>query len=293
MDEFHTGYPKLAAMEDLDPSFIMARRFGWLHIRLLLHLQDELTVLEAKLQAFDDFDAEADPLRLVSRRRDDGFDTKRKDLLQTIDGKMAQYGDDSLQATILQSTGSLSSTDELAFRINKLCMMQKPTERNQNSLYNMLVNTGSQTQGESKWVQYRDDLIALAHDNERSRLNVFVEDAICAVSRTAALALFRTKSQRQRTGREHDHINLVSHERLNAVTSIFITVIATALLLAPTAILHEMPAKGLPQIGVIFGFVLLFALCCAVFTCAKKQEIFMATAAYAAVLVVFLGNSNG
>ena len=92
VDDYPIGYPKLAAMEDLDPNFMITRRFGWLHMRLLLHLQDEITELEATLQAMDKLNADTDPLRLVSRRRDEGFDNKRKDLLQTIDEKLIQYG---------------------------------------------------------------------------------------------------------------------------------------------------------------------------------------------------------
>ena len=49
---------------------------------------------------------------------------------------------------------------------------------------------------------------------------------------------------------------------------------------------------GYYQIAIIFGSTLLFSASCSLFTRAKRHEVFAATAAYCAVLVVFLGNSS-
>ena len=168
--------------------------------------------------------------------------------------------------------------------------MERPTKRNQNSLFNLINNTGSQTLSESDWTHITDDLVALVPNQERGPIEAFIEEAFKLISRRLTLFLFRTRAQRKKSGSED--INLVSHRRFEAVVSILITVLATALLLAPITILYLMANRGLPQIGVIFAFVLVFAACCALFTKATKQEIFMATAAYGAVLVVFLGNTT-
>lgn len=69
--------------------------------------------------------------------------------------------------------------------------------------------------------------------------------------------------------------------------------LATALLLFPVFILYELESSAVHQILVIFAFTLAFAACCSLFTKAKKQDVFAATAAYCAVLVVFLGNNQG
>ena len=84
----------------------------------------------------------------------------------------------------------------------------------------------------------------------------------------------------------------MSSERIDSLVSVLFAVLATALLLGPIAILATMQEKGLPQVGVIFASILVFAACMAGITQAKKQELFAATAAYAAVLVVFLGNNR-
>ena len=79
-------------MEDSDPNFLMCRKFGWLHLRVLLHHQDELVELEEELERLDAFDAGSDFRKLKSRRRDEAIDSKRKGLLNKIDTSLAAYG---------------------------------------------------------------------------------------------------------------------------------------------------------------------------------------------------------
>ncbi|KAK4695137.1 hypothetical protein P7C71_g2560, partial [Lecanoromycetidae sp. Uapishka_2] len=46
------------------------------------------------------------------------------------------------------------------------------------------------------------------------------------------------------------------------------------------------------QIFVIWAFTMVFSACGSIFSKARKQEVFTATAAYSAVLVVFLSNTS-
>ena len=181
------------------------------------------------------------------------------------------------------------SLDKLLLQTKRINALEPPTERNSNSLYNLISNTGSQTLNEATWIRHLDDLVALVPDQERGFVEASIEETFKLISRRLTSFLFRTKSQRRRSGKEH--INLYSHQRFETVASVLVTVMASVLLLAPIAILYTMPRKGLPQIGVIFFFIQVFAVCCALLTTAKKHEVYMTTAAYAAVLVVFLGNN--
>ena len=78
------------------------------------------------------------------------------------------------------------------------------------------------------------------------------------------------------------------------------TLIGALLLLIPVIILFEIQlpdhsevkSRSWRQLLVVFFFTFTFSACCSIFTNAKKQEIFTATAAYSAVLVVFLGNTS-
>ena len=92
VDDYPQGYGKIAAIEACDPNFLMYRKFTWLHNRLQLHCQDELVQLERQLEELDKYHFREEPLRLISRRRDDTSpDAKRKELLKTIDTKLSLY----------------------------------------------------------------------------------------------------------------------------------------------------------------------------------------------------------
>jgi len=73
------------------------------------------------------------------------------------------------------------------------------------------------------------------------------------------------------------------------------TVIAAILLIGAITSLYFVTNPG-AKLGMISGFTILFAIGVGLLTNAKRSEIFAATAAYAAVLVVFvsgnLGNTN-
>lgn len=96
MNNHLVGYGKVAAFQDCDPSFLIFRKFGSLHNRALLYLQDELSELEDELRVTDEIEfADGDERRLRSRRRDfaDGSDSIRKYLLPKIDEKLKEYGE--------------------------------------------------------------------------------------------------------------------------------------------------------------------------------------------------------
>lgn len=94
VDDHPEGYPQLAAFINSDENFLMCRRFGFLHSRVLLYRQDELSEMEMELIDMDNEDKREDPLRLRSRKKDDADDqpSSRRSLIQTIDEKLKAYG---------------------------------------------------------------------------------------------------------------------------------------------------------------------------------------------------------
>lgn len=77
----------------------MYRKFGWLHNRLLLHLQDELQVLEEELLRFDRDEAiNSNPVLQRCRRKDDGRpESKRLTMLKLIKETLGEYGGSAKQ----------------------------------------------------------------------------------------------------------------------------------------------------------------------------------------------------
>lgn len=118
------------------------------------------------------------------------------------------------------------------------------------------------------------------------------------LSLTALQAVFQDREQKIISGDEE--ITLLSPCRFDVLLRVVLTILAAALLLIPVLILFknqpttpsEIQQKGKTQILTVFFFTLAFSACCSIFTKAKRQEVFTATAAYCAVLVVFLGNTS-
>ena len=95
MDQYPEGYGKLAAYIDCDPNFRIYRKFGWLHNRVLLHLQDELQKLEQELEGVDKWEATSgDIVKLASRRSDKT--PARSNLIAAIKIKLDEYGENAL-----------------------------------------------------------------------------------------------------------------------------------------------------------------------------------------------------
>lgn len=93
IDDHPMGYPRLAAFVNSDENFLLCRRYGLLHARVMLYRQDELRYLEKELLELDQEDAEVDPRSLKNRQRDDARDgQRRRNLIQRIDDKLKEYG---------------------------------------------------------------------------------------------------------------------------------------------------------------------------------------------------------
>ncbi|KAI9375181.1 hypothetical protein BJX61DRAFT_495145 [Aspergillus egyptiacus] len=81
------GYPELAAFMQSDAGFGILRRFNYLHLRKLLYMQEELTLLETQLHAVDN--SELDDLNNMTRREDNN--EERKMLMAEIQTKLLEY----------------------------------------------------------------------------------------------------------------------------------------------------------------------------------------------------------
>ena len=94
LDDRPPGYPRLAALVNSDSGFVMYRRFGYIHNRILLHHQAELVELERKLDKLDaDDDANPDrKFRLQTREFYDGDDEEQKLLIEDLEKKLKSYG---------------------------------------------------------------------------------------------------------------------------------------------------------------------------------------------------------
>lgn len=90
-----------------------------------------------------------------------------------------------------------------------------------------------------------------------------------------------------------DKVHLYSNSKLAIFAKILLAIVSTGLLIGPCIILFLVEASRSIQVSVAFIAVLAFSLTISIFTRARLHEVFGVTAAYAAVLVVFLGTHSG
>ena len=89
------GFSRFAAWMDCDENFLIARRYGWLHNRVMLFRSSELHELEMELNSVDDELLRAKDYGALkdheSFRHGDAGEVRAK-LIQEIDEKLEQYG---------------------------------------------------------------------------------------------------------------------------------------------------------------------------------------------------------
>ncbi|MCJ1225668.1 hypothetical protein MMC12_002317 [Toensbergia leucococca] len=266
VDDFRIGYPRLAAFVESDPNFVEYRQYRYLRHRCMLHLQDELSTMERKLHRLD---ADDHHLNLKSRNRDDNQKwPKRKELLANIQNKLQEY-------------------DDMLFRARELMKLKKPTNRNRRSYSNYIQNHQLLAGDDREFIRHGEDLVALGGDLEDSWFNGIVEETMKTISKPISKLLFQTKVQRYRT--DDKLLTYFAKTRLDTLARLVLTVIGTLLLMIPVFVLYAWREDGVDKDMVVLVFTFVFAIFLAIFTRAKRHEVFAATAGY---VPNFQGNTS-
>lgn len=84
---------------------------------------------------------------------------------------------------------------------------------------------------------------------------------------------------------------------MEKLVGLIITLIIFVLLVLPVVAMYELTSVGnrdstIDAVGLLVVFTLLFSAAMSLLTKAKRHELFAASAAYCAVLVVFISNFN-
>ena len=86
-------------------------------------------------------------------------------------------------------------------------------------------------------------------------------------------------SPEQRKKSDDPYVRLYSKRRIDILARLILTIVSTALLVAPTAVLFLVHDSNIVKIMLIMVFTLLFSMALSVMTKAKRHEAFAATAA--------------
>ncbi|OJD28661.1 uncharacterized protein BKCO1_1230003 [Diplodia corticola] len=246
-------------------------RFDRTAARSLLYLENELGALQARL---DGLEEECD------------LDTLTRPYLRDWDAlNMAADGGDNKAADIrnlvLQIRRKVQEYHEALIRFEQALSLASPERRALKATRNVFAKDDGWrnspeamiTDGLSKHlIENEQDLCALRKLPEPDRLTRLFEGRLAF--------LFREKVN----GR---YVDYVRHQSVERVVSAISSILAAIFLIGAVLGLYFVESQH-ARLGMLCGFTLAFAGSLALLTNARRQEVFATTAAYAAVLVVFL-----
>ena len=198
-----------------------------------------------------------------------------------------------------------------------MAALQRPSDRDYKSLRYWLYARQPLVEIEAKLFRRREDIVALRTGRESADFDVLVEQCLGILDSfftkwcrwkvigvgsatlnihfrlTLRQSLFRTPELRQKTSKEDVHY--YSPVRVDRLVNALITIIIVLLLVVPVVVmwtLSNMDDEATPfkAIAILIVFTVLFGSAMGALTRATRQEIFAASAAYCAVLVVFISN---
>lgn len=290
------GYPSLADWISRDPdheTFIF-RRFDRLVARNLLNLQSDLVAREQRLDRMDEESRQRKDvgLRLWETFLDElegggnqAYATKRRDLFDKLEQKMKEYRKLSPVRVLLSSDiRSLLQTEEALLRQSQIAQLSRPRHRPYSIFYDWFhgkelnhVRKHPVIRGQAeKILNSKQDLLALKSASDTDTISRFLQD--------------NWPSRGKQFHPKHSTAHF-KEKNVSWVVGIISTIAAAALLIGSIAVLNIVGNQN-RRIGWIAGFTLLFALSVVLLTNAKRVEVFAATAAYVAVLVVFVSNNQ-
>lgn len=284
LQEYPKGYPLLAAFQSSESSWSIYRAFNYLHSRVILELQDELRVLEEQLSDLDEIDhlcGNTDRLQSRSveleEAKKEQTDSERLGLIAKIREKLVNY-------------------DEILVKARDLNAFQRPSHRDYGSFRTWFWNKKPISyESEEEYIKRKEDLVTLRHGREWAGFDGVIENCIRKLDCKWIQKLFTTPELRAKTNDQC--IFYYSAERIAKLVGVIITSIIFILLVLPVVAMYKLTYidnrnSTFDAVGILVVFTLLFSAAMSLLTKAKRHELFAASAAYCAVLVVFISNFN-
>ncbi|MCJ1245211.1 hypothetical protein MMC30_002412 [Trapelia coarctata] len=270
--EYANGFPLVAAFiaEDKDKTSTVYRRFDRLAARNLLYLQSRLIQLEAKQDRYDAEDLQDGDLE-AKRAATSWEDFEASSTVRERE-KWRMETAEAIQKT-------LKEYHEALLLHSGVLKLEAPANRTLKAFKDWFGNPNegnTRLRGQSSHIlDDENDLIALRIPAEQDRLTKLVQ-------RYFPL-LFMTEAG-------PGSIAYISEKRLARFVAVFSTVLAAVLLIGAIILLYNIQSQNW-RMAIIAIFMVLFAASVGLLTSARRAEIFAATAAYAAVLVVFVSGN--
>ncbi|KAL0258254.1 hypothetical protein SLS55_007427 [Diplodia seriata] len=190
----------------------------------------------------------------------------------------------------------LLDDDELLVKSRETSSFQRPSDRDYNSVRTWFNNVKPLTDNDSRSVKCKEDVLTLRQGREWAGFDGLIESSLRKFDCKLVRAIFQPRDLAQKTNDES--IYYYSAKRVETFVAMIITIIIFFLLVLPVVAMYKLTSVGdkastFDAIGVLVVFTLLFSAAMSLLTKAKRHELFAASAAYCAVLVVFISNFSG
>ncbi|KAK6541920.1 hypothetical protein TWF694_007696 [Orbilia ellipsospora] len=267
---FAPGYPSTAAIISTDPELSVYRRFDRLNARNFLYYQAELMYLESELDKMDEED------RILEDPEAKGHLRHFKELWDCQDERTRKR-----RRLVVEIRFLLKEYNESLYYYKDLLNCSEPSDRVVTSIRNWRANQGdppiSDISEQAYDKTYEADLIALKPPKCDDPLSIFAQNYLGKFFRTPQPAHIPNS----------ENVLYYSETAIDLFVTLVCTLLAIIVLVGSMTTLFFVKSQGV-RLGLVWVFTFLFAV--SIFLMAKlsKGEIFLATAAYCAILVVYI-----
>ncbi|KAJ8131094.1 hypothetical protein O1611_g2531 [Lasiodiplodia mahajangana] len=277
----YVGYRRYAEFISSDSDLLIFRRFGALHARVGLLLQDKISLLEQNLVDLDEQYSrkDADPINNGTLRDDM---EEREALLNDIVYHLGKYSKCPSVSICIRSRLIISldkfliQQSQLREYIRAPCRDIKNLQTWHANHQNMAIN-----EDEHRYLEQNQDLIRL-RSHGKTPLRNWIDSSLAL----RTLGIWK-KHSRSIPKYEMENISYYSNTTIDAFASAIIVFVGASLLVTPIWILQAIERLQ-SKLAVITAFILVFLLILSSAMASKPLEALGVTAAYAAVLMVFI-----
>ncbi|KAL6722304.1 hypothetical protein ACLMJK_001411 [Lecanora helva] len=276
----YRGYPSFCNWAASDDDFFVLRRFGRASARVAFHLQDQIVHIEEQLKIEDESlrDKTVEDKHNGTFRFDES--PLRRDLIVELANKLERY-----QRFLLDHSALKARPNASAFQIKNVTQWLKNANR-------------PIREEEVAFLNEEDDLIPVVPKQKTP-----IRRLMDRWSRIKTVWPFRDRKRNARFFKDKDfEMRTTIYNRdsiFDKTTTCLIMVFGLGMLIGPLWWLQNLSAHQpnlQARLIVITCFLVLFTVLLGIFTVAKPFEVLAATAAYGAVLMVFMqlgiGGSN-
>ncbi|KAF0319230.1 hypothetical protein GQ607_013479 [Colletotrichum asianum] len=274
--ERHGGYLTAASWlaRDIDNETLIFRKFDVLSAANLLYLQSEIIELERRLESMHLTTLQSDDMDLKDAA------STWETLVEQSRAGTAHFRQDAKERMdlIRELRERLREYHEMLLLQSQIAQLEHPENRPLAAVRHFFEKPHHILGGKAKsFLKDSSDLVTLKSPNDMDYLSRFLQR--------------HWVTEKQISG---DGVNYFArfNQRSITVTVNLVTLVTAVIFLLGPIIALNFVQKRTPKLVLISVFAILFASNIGLITTAKRAEIFAATAAYAAVLVVFVSNGD-